>query len=49
MLVPQDLTAQEIVDVNINVITTHNPETDEEILESVQSDKYEEPNGDDSL
>ena len=49
MLVPQDLTAQEIVDVNINVISTHNPETDEEILESVQSDKYEEPNGDDSL
>ena len=32
-LVPQDLTAQEIVDVDINVITTDNPETDEEILE----------------
>ena len=48
-LVPQDLTAQEIDDVDINVITTDNPETDEEILESVRSDKYEETNGDDSL
>ena len=48
-LVPQDLTAQEIVDVDINVITTDNPETDEEILESVRSDKDEETNGDDSL
>ena len=48
-LVPQDLTAQEIVDVDINVITTDNPETDEEILESVLSDKDEETNGDDSL
>ena len=48
-LVPQDLTAQEIVDVDINVITTDNQETDEEILESVQSDKDEETNGDDSL
>ena len=47
-LVPQDLTAQEIVDVNINVITTDNQETDEEILESMQSDK-DEPNRDDSL
>ena len=28
--IPQDLTAQEIVDVDINVITTDNPETDEE-------------------
>ena len=44
MLVPQDLTAQEIVDVDINVITTDNPETDEEILESVRSDKDEETN-----
>ena len=43
-LVPQDLTAQEIVDVDINVITTDNPETDEEILESVRSDKDEETN-----
>ena len=49
MLVPQDLTAQEIVDFDINVITTDNPETDEEILESVQSDKDEETNGDNSL
>ena len=48
-LVPQDLTAQEIVDVDINVITTEYPETDEEILESVRSDKDEEINGDDSL
>ena len=48
-LVPQDLTAQEIVDVDINVITTDNPETDEEILESVRSDKDEKTNGDDSL
>ena len=48
-LVPQDLTAQEIVDVDINVITTDNQETDEEILESVRSDKDEETNGDDSL
>ena len=48
-LVPQDLTAQEIVDVDINVITTDNPETDEEILVSVRSDKDEETNGDDSL
>ena len=48
-LVPQDLTAQEIVDVDLNVITTDNPETDEEILESVRSDKDEETNGDDSL
>ena len=48
-LVPQDLTAQEIVDVDINVITTDNPETDEEILESVRSDKDEETNGEDSL
>ena len=46
-LVPQDLTAQEIVDVDINVITIDNPETDEEILESVRSDKDEETNGDD--
>ena len=43
-LVPQDLTAQEIVDVDINVIIT-----DEEILESVRSDKDEKTNGDDSL
>ena len=48
-LVPQDLTAQEIVDVDINVITTGNSETDEEILESVRSDKDEETNGADSL
>ena len=48
-LVPQDLTAQEIADVDINVITTDNPETDKEILESVRSDKDEETNGDDSL
>ena len=48
-LVPQDLTAQEIVDVDINFITTDNPESDEEILESVRSDKDEETNGDDSL
>ena len=48
-LVPQDLTAQEIVNVDINVITTDNPETDEEILESVRSDKDEETNGNDSL
>ena len=48
-LVPQDLTPQEIVDVYINVITTGNPETGEEILESVQSDKGEETNKDDSL
>ena len=47
-LVPQHLTAQEIVDVDINVITTDNPETDEEVLESVWSDKDEETNGDDS-
>ena len=48
-LFPQDLTAEEIVDVDINVITNDNPETDEEILESVRSDKDEETNGDDSL
>ena len=48
-LVPQDLTAQEIVDVDIYVITIDNPETDEEILESVRSDKDEETNGDNSL
>ena len=48
-LVPQDLTAQEIDDVDINVIITDNPETDEEILESARSDKDEETNGDDSL
>ena len=48
-LVPQDLTAQEIVYVDINVITTDNPEVDKEILESVRSDKDEETNGDDSL
>ena len=48
-LVPQDLTAQEIVDVDINVITTDNPETDKEILESVRPDEDEETNGDDSL
>ena len=48
-LVPQDLTAQEIVDVDINVITTDNPETDKEILKSVQSDKDEETNRVDSL
>ena len=48
-LVPQDLAAQEIVDVDINVTATDNPETDEEILESVRSDKDEETNGDDSL
>ena len=48
-LVPQDLTAQEIVDVDINVITTDNPETDEEILESARPDKDEETNWDDSL
>ena len=48
-LVPQDLTAQEIVDVDINVITTDNPETEEEIPESVRSDKDEETNGDNSL
>ena len=48
-LVPQDLTAQEIVDIEINVITTDNPETDQEILKSVRSDKDEETNGDDSL
>ena len=48
-LVPQDLTAQETVDVYINVITTDNPETNEKILESVQSDKDEETNGNDSL
>ena len=48
-LVPQDLTAQEVVDVDMNVITTDNPETDEEILESVCSYKDEETNGDDSL
>ena len=46
-LVPQDLTAHEIVDVD--VITTDNPETDEEILESVRSDKDEETNEGDSL
>ena len=44
-LVPQDLTAQEIFDVDINVITTDNPETDKEILESVPSDKDEETKG----
>ena len=43
-LAPQDLTAQEIVDVDINFITVDNPETDEEILESVRSDKDEETN-----
>ena len=48
-LVPQDLTIREIVDVAINVITTDNPKTDEEILESVRSKKDEETNGDDSL
>ena len=48
-LVLQDLTAQEIVDVDVNVITTDNPETDKEILESVQSDKDEATNGGDSL
>ena len=47
--VPQDLTAQEIVDVDINVTTTDNPKTDEEILESVWSDKDEETIGDNSL
>ena len=47
-LFPQDLTAQEIVDVDINVITTDKPETDEEILESVRSDKDEETNVDDN-
>ena len=35
-LVPQDLTAQENVDVNINVITTDNPETDEERTSAVR-------------
>ena len=45
----QDLTAREIVDVDINVITADNPETEEEILESVRSDKNEDTNGDDSL
>ena len=48
-LVPQDLTAQEIVDVDINVITTDNPETDEQILELVRLGKDEETNRDDSL
>ena len=48
-LVPQDLTAQEIVDVDTNVITTDNPETDEEILESVRSDKDKETNVDNNL
>ena len=48
-LVSQDLTAQKIVDVDINVIITDNPETDEEILESVRSNKDEETNRDDSL
>ena len=48
-LVPQDLTIREIVDIAINVITTDNPKTDEEILESVRSNKDEETNGDDSL
>ena len=43
-LVPQDLTAQKIVDVDINVIIT-----DEEILESVRSNKDEKTNDDDSL
>ena len=38
-----------IVDVDINVITTDNTETDEEILESVRSDKDDETNVDDSL
>ena len=38
-LVPQDLTAQEIVDIDMNVITTGNPETDGEFLESVRSHK----------
>ena len=41
-LVPQDLTAHEIVGVDENVITTDNPQTDEEILESIRSDKDEE-------
>ena len=35
-LVPQDLTAQKNVDVNINVITTDNPETDEERTSAVR-------------
>ena len=48
-LVPQDWTSQEIVDIDINVITTGNPETDKKILESVRSDKEEETNGDNSL
>ena len=47
--VPQDLTAQEIVDVNINVTTTDIPKTDEEILKSVWSDKDEETIGDNIL
>ena len=47
-LVPQELTAQECFDVDINVITTDNPETDEQILESVRSNKDEETNGDNS-
>ena len=49
MLVPQDLTVQEIIDIDINVITTDNPEKDEKILESVRSEKDEETNGDNSF
>ena len=41
-LVPQDLNAHEIVGVDENVITTDNPQTDEEILESIRADKDEE-------
>ena len=48
-VVPQDLSAQEIVAVDINVSTTDNLETDEEILESVRLYKDEETNGDNSL
>ena len=48
-LVLQELTAQEFFYVDINVITTDNPETDEQILESVLSNKDEETNGDNSL
>ena len=40
-VVPQDLSAQEIVTVDINVSTTDNLETDEEILESVRLYKDE--------
>ena len=47
--VPQDLTAEEVVDVDGHVITTYNPETEEEILESARSDKDEETNGDNSV